>query len=77
MNKTYELNSIMFKDYPDCVNMEQLQKMLGVKRTKAYQLIKNGEINAKKVGKEYKISKLNVIAFMLGEEQLWTMWQAH
>ncbi len=70
MNKTYELSSIMFKDYPDCVNISQLQQMLGIKRTKAYELVKKGNINAKKLGKDYKISKLNVIAFILGEEQI-------
>lgn len=70
MNKVIELNSVMFKEYPDCVNISQLQKMLGIKRTKTYELIKNGDIKAKKVGKGYKISKLNVIAFVIGEEQL-------
>lgn len=70
MNKLMECCSLMFKEYPDCVNVEQLQCMLGIKRTKTYELINNGQIKAKKLGKNYIISKLNVIAFLIGEEQL-------
>ena len=70
MTKLEQAGSVMFKDYPDCVNIKQLQQMLGIKKTKSYELIKNHKINAVKIGKDYKISKLNVIAFVLGEEQL-------
>lgn len=70
MNKLNELSTIMFQSYPDCVNISQLQSMLGIKRTKSYELIKSGKIKAVKIGKDYKISKLNVIAFVIGEEQI-------
>ena len=70
MNKVNELSAIMFKDYPDCVTIVEMQNMLGIKRTKSYELIRTGQIKAKKIGKDYKISKLNVIAFLLGEEQI-------
>lgn len=70
MNKLSELSTVMFKNYPDCVNISQLQSMLGIKRTKSYELIKSGKIKAIKIGKDYKISKLNVIAFVIGEEQI-------
>ena len=29
-----ELSDVMFKDFPDCVGVEQLGQMLGIKRTK-------------------------------------------
>lgn len=70
MNKVAELSLVMFKEYPDCVNISQLQEMLGIKKTKSYELIKSGEIKSKKVGKDYKISKFNVIAYLVGEEQI-------
>lgn len=73
MNKLSELSNIMFQNYPDCVNISQLQSMLGIKRTKSYELIKSGKIKAVKIGKDYKISKLNIIAFVIGEEQIWWM----
>ena len=37
-----ELNEIMFKDFPDCVGVQELGKMLGIKRTKTYELLKRG-----------------------------------
>lgn len=65
-----EISALMFKDFPDCVNALQLQQMLGIKRTKTYELLKNGTIKSIKIGKDYKISKLNVIAYLLGGEQV-------
>ncbi len=65
-----ELNEIMFKDFPDCVDVEQLGQMLGIKRTKTYELLKDGTIKSIKIGKDYKISKYNVIAYLVGSEQV-------
>ena len=58
-----ELSSVLFKDYPDCIGVKDLQKMLGIKRTKTYELLKSGEIKSIKIGKDYKISKLKCILF--------------
>ena len=65
--KSYEF---MFTEYPDCVGVQELMQMLGIKKTKTYELLQSGEIKAKKIGKDYKISKVNVIAYIIGEEQL-------
>lgn len=70
MNKVTEITNAMFKDYPDIVNVAEMQKMLGIKRTKAYELLKNKTIKAIKIGKDYKISKLNIALYIIGEEQL-------
>ena len=65
-----ELSEIMFKDFPDCVDVHQLGQMLGIKRTKTYELLQNGTIKFLKIGKDYKIPKYNVIAYLIGGEQL-------
>ena len=65
-----ELSEIMFKDFPDCVDVHQLGQMLGIKRTKTYELLQNGAIKSLKIGKDYKIPKYNVIAYLIGGEQL-------
>ena len=65
-----ELSEIMFKDFPDCVDVPQLGQMLGIKRTKTYELLQNGTIKSLKIGKDYKIPKYNVIAYLIGGEQL-------
>lgn len=59
-----ESNNNIFKDYDDVVTPEELQEMLGISRSKAYSLLKNGEIKSKKVGRIYKIAKVNVIKYL-------------
>ena len=74
INKTndyYQMSNYLFKEFPDCVGVNQLQEMLGIKRTKAYELLKNGTIKSVKMGKDYKVSKLNVIAYLYGGDQVW------
>ena len=46
---------MMFKDYPDVVTVEHLQKMLGVGRKVAYLLVKENKIRSVRVGRSYKI----------------------
>lgn len=70
MNKVTEMTNAMFKDYPDIVSVADLQKMLGIKRTKAYELLKNQEIKATKIGSNYKIPKFNIISYIIGEKQI-------
>ena len=55
----------MFADYPDVVDVSGLQSMLGnIGKQTAYELMREGTIKAIKVGKLYRISKINVIAFL-------------
>jgi excisionase family DNA binding protein len=55
----------MFADYPDVVDGSGLQLMLGnIGRQTAYELVRKGTIKAIKVGKLYRIPKINVIAFL-------------
>lgn len=68
MDEFLQYNNVLFKDFPDVVNAEQLQKMLNIKRTKAYELLKSGEIKSIKLGRDYKISKLHVIKYLLGDK---------
>ena len=55
----------MFADYPDVVDVSGLRAMLGnIGRQTAYELVWKGTIKAIKVGKLYRIPKINVIAFL-------------
>ncbi|MCF0124757.1 MAG: DNA-binding protein [Clostridia bacterium] len=66
MKETYTL---MFTDYPDIVNLMQMRKMLGgISNTLAYRMLRDKTIKSKKVGREYKISKVNVINYMMAEQ---------
>lgn len=62
-NTTPTMNEI-FKDYPDVVSIEQLQKMLNIGRNSAYELVRNDAIKTVKVGTRYIIPKANVIAYL-------------
>ena len=66
MKETYTL---MFTDYPDIVNLVQMRKMLGgISNTLAYRMLREKKIKIKKVGREYKIPKVNVIKYVMTEQ---------
>lgn len=67
MNKSEikDLYKIMFTEYPDIVDMNQLQKMLGIGRKLSYKLVGDGYIPALKVGNSFRIAKINVIDYAL------------
>lgn len=66
MKETYTL---MFTDYPDIVNLVQMKKMLcGISNTLAYRMLREKKIKSKKVGREYRIPKVNVIKYMMAEQ---------
>lgn len=66
MKETYTL---MFTDYPDIVNLVQMRKMLGgTSNTLAYRMLREKKIKSKKVGREYKIPKVNVIKYVMTEQ---------
>jgi excisionase family DNA binding protein len=54
----------MFRNYPDIVNVSQLQKMLGIGRNSAYRLVNTGEIKSIRIGRMHKIPKKDVINFL-------------
>ncbi|MBQ2823761.1 MAG: helix-turn-helix domain-containing protein [Oscillospiraceae bacterium] len=60
-----EAYEIMFKDYPDVVNIKELSEMLGICSKKAYELVHSGAIPVLPCSKCYKIAKLDVIGYML------------
>ncbi|WP_158398661.1 helix-turn-helix domain-containing protein [Faecalibacterium prausnitzii] len=57
----------MFKKYPDVVSVEILQEMLGICRKNAYLLVKENKIRSARVGRSYKIPKLCVVEYLVGQ----------
>lgn len=59
----------MFEKYPDVVEVDDLRMMLGgISRKLAYRLLSDQEIRAVKVGSTYKIPKVCVVEYLMGEE---------
>lgn len=56
---------VMFTDYPDIVNVAQVQSMLNIGRHLAYSLINDGYIPGIKIGNAYRVPKVNVINYAL------------
>lgn len=56
---------LLFTEYPDVVNVEQMCEMLGGTCDKtAYRLLKSGEIKSFIVGRHYRIPKLNILEYL-------------
>ncbi len=62
-----ELYQVMFPEYPDIVNIAQLQSMLGISRHLAYDLINGGYIKGLKIGNSFRIPKVNVIEYVMDQ----------
>ena len=54
----------LFREYNDVVDIDDLQKMLKIGRSSAYEIVKNGRIKTVKIGKRYIIPKQSVIEFL-------------
>lgn len=56
----------MLKDYPDVLKIKQMCDALGGISTKTgYKLLRENRIESVKVGREYRITKSNVIDFLM------------
>ena len=62
-----EYYKVMFTEYPDVVNVEQLCEMLGGPSSKSvYRLLKEGAIQSYWIGKRYRIPKVSVLEYLTG-----------
>ena len=54
----------ILEDYPDVLTFEELRQALNIGRNKCYSILRNQEIQHKKIGKLYRIPKNNVIEYL-------------
>ena len=54
----------MFNEYSDIVTIDELCEMLRIGKNKAYELLRNGDINAFRCGRLWIISKAAVEKFV-------------
>ena len=59
-----EAYRIMFRDYPDVVNVNQMSKMMGISDKTAYALLRDNKIEHFKVGRTYKIPKIHILSYL-------------
>ena len=58
-----------FRAYPDALSLKDLSQMFGISTKQASKIIRDGKIDAVKIGREYRIAKINAIKFLMGKEQ--------
>jgi len=61
---TQELYSIVFKEYPDILDVKQVSEVLGISTKTVYKLIKDGSLSSLKVGREFRVSKVILMKYM-------------
>ena len=59
-----DLYCIMFKEYPDVMDVKQTSGLLGVSTKTVYKLINTGSLSALKVGREFRVPKISLIKYM-------------
>lgn len=59
-----EAYSVMFCEYPDVVDVEGMSHMLRISTKTCYQLLKSNTIRHFKIGRQYKIPKINIIDYL-------------
>ena len=60
---TQEVYRTVFKDYPDVLDVKQVSKLLGVSTKTVYRLVHEGELASLKIGREFRIPKVNVMKY--------------
>lgn len=54
----------MFESYSEIIKIEELCRMLKISKNTAYELIRSGQMPARRIGRIYRIRKIDVINFM-------------
>ena len=55
---------MMFRSYPDVMTVKQLAAALGIGINKAYEIVNDGTINSKRIGRRILIPKLNLVDYI-------------
>ena len=64
MTNSQEIYRSIFKEYPDVLDVKQISKLLGVSTKTVYRLLRDGTIDSLKIGREFRIPKVNVMRYV-------------
>jgi len=59
-----DMNRNIFKEYPDILDVKQVSVLLGVSTKTVYKLLREGTLASLKVGREFKIPKVNLMKYV-------------
>ena len=55
---------MMFRSYPDVMTVKQLAAALGIGINKAYEIVNDGTINSRRIGRRILIPKLYLVDYI-------------
>lgn len=61
---TQDIYRIVFKEYPDVLDVKQVSELLGISTKTVYKLIRDGSLSALKVGREFRVPKVVIMKYM-------------
>jgi len=61
---TQEIYRIVFKEYPDILDVKQVSVLLGVSTKTVYRLLRSGSLSSLKIGREFRVPKVNVMKYV-------------
>jgi len=61
---TQEIYRIVFKEYPDILDVKQVSVLLGVSTKTVYRLLRSGSLSSLKIGREFRVPKVNVLKYV-------------
>ena len=61
---TQEIYRVVFKEYPDVLDVKQISALLGVSTKTVYRLLREGSLASLKIGREFRIPKVNVMKYI-------------
>ena len=59
-----DIYNIVFREYPDVLDVKQVSKLLDVSTKTVYKLLRDGSLASLKVGREFRIPKVNVMKYV-------------
>lgn len=62
--QSQEIYRIVFKEYPDIMDVKQVSALLDVSTKTVYKLIRDGSLASIKVGREFRIPKYAVLTYL-------------
>ncbi|MBR3556740.1 MAG: helix-turn-helix domain-containing protein [Oscillospiraceae bacterium] len=60
---------IMFREFPDVMDLKEVCKILGVSTKTGYKLIASGQLHALKVGRSYRVPKVYLFTYLCKDDQ--------
>lgn len=59
-----EAYQVMFREYPDVLDINTLSEILSISTNTAYKLLRTGAIQSSKVGRAFRIPKVHVLTYL-------------